>query len=194
MKDYNRTRELADRFEVDTTETTTGTNGYPSDLNLALTNFDTITELEECAATLKAEGYDYTILQLHKRDGWSLWNRSSANIEKGMYCCESSGEWTVRINPDENIREVAEYIVLGDDKEALTEAPSQEAEDELMKMVDEFESEVKAYAQQFPNTTMTVFYEPDQGYAVERILNDESTGYHSDTHHYRLAIEINFEE
>ncbi len=51
-------------------ETTSGTNGYPQDIQEAIVGFENWEQLEEIAEKYKLEA-----INLHKRDGWQLYER-----------------------------------------------------------------------------------------------------------------------
>lgn len=69
-------RELAEQNGLRFVETTSESNGYPSNLKDALIGFDTF---EEAEALAKEHGLD--IMLLHRRDGWQLWHRKANAYE-----------------------------------------------------------------------------------------------------------------
>lgn len=63
-------KELAEQYNLDYIETTTGSNGYPQNLQFAITGFDSFEKAQELA-----DMYNLRIESFEKRDGWQLWSR-----------------------------------------------------------------------------------------------------------------------
>ena len=185
MKDYNRIEELAERFGVTTAETTTGMNGYPQDLDLTITGFNTITELQEVYDELKVEGFDVFHIEMVKKEGQSLWNRGGCYPQVGMYARTNDSDWTVDFNPetDDAIEVAFDVILKGcelDDYEGF------------QKMLDNFD----LFADELDSLdeSCTVFFDPNQNYRVDYIVTNESTGYSRDTTTTKLGLSISFED
>lgn len=64
--------EIVHSTGLEMVETTTGMNGYPQDLGVALIGFDDFAQAEKLA-----KEYGMRITTLHKRDGWHLWERNN---------------------------------------------------------------------------------------------------------------------
>ena len=68
--------EIADLEGLDYVETTIGTNGYPENIQDAIVGFDNWEQLEKVA-----EKYNLNAINLHKRDGWQLYERQGRATE-----------------------------------------------------------------------------------------------------------------
>lgn len=66
-------RDLADENGLDYVSTTDQANGYPSNIQIAITGFETYEEAEKFAAE-----NDLKLIQIEKKDGWQLWHRRGA--------------------------------------------------------------------------------------------------------------------
>jgi hypothetical protein len=64
--------EIANEYNISVVETTIGTNGYPSNLQFALTDFESYEQYCEIK-----DKYNLQEISLHKKDGWQLYNRKS---------------------------------------------------------------------------------------------------------------------
>lgn len=63
--------QLAEDNGLNVVETTEGVNGYPKNLNIAITGFDSYKEAKEFA-----DEHNMEVVGLQKNDGWSLWEKS----------------------------------------------------------------------------------------------------------------------
>lgn len=63
--------ELVEENNLKVVETTEGVNGYPNNLNIAITGFDTYEE-----AKAFADEHNMEVVGLQKNDGWDLWEKS----------------------------------------------------------------------------------------------------------------------
>jgi hypothetical protein len=68
--------EIADIEGLEYIETTSGTNGYPQNIQGAIVGFDNWEQLEEVATK-----YKLNPINLHKRDGWQLYERQGIATE-----------------------------------------------------------------------------------------------------------------
>lgn len=68
--------EIADIEGLRYVETTSGTNGYPENIQDAIVGFDNWQQLEKVAEKYKLEA-----INLHKRDGWQLYERQGIATE-----------------------------------------------------------------------------------------------------------------
>lgn len=64
--------EIANEYDISIVETTIGTNGYPRNLQFALTDFESYEQYCEIR-----DKYNLQELSLHKKDGWQLWERNN---------------------------------------------------------------------------------------------------------------------
>jgi hypothetical protein len=72
----NLKRELSNRSNLDFVDTTSSSNGYPSDTSQAIVGFSTLE-----AAQNFAKKYGFETVLLHARDGWNFW----ARVSRGLY-------------------------------------------------------------------------------------------------------------
>ena len=79
--------DIASEAGYDVVETTSGVNGYPADLKYAVTGFEDFESAQEFA---KMNGL--TLISLHKRDGWQLWERGGSVSEPYKNSAELFGE------------------------------------------------------------------------------------------------------
>lgn len=68
--------EIADNEGLKYIETTSGTNGYPQNIQDAIVGFENWQQLEEVA-----EKYNLNPINLHRRDGWQLFERNGTATE-----------------------------------------------------------------------------------------------------------------
>jgi len=70
--DRSEIRDIASEYGLDVIETTTGLNGYPKDLKLAITGFETFEDARDLGDSM---GFD--LCTFHKKSGWDLWYRTN---------------------------------------------------------------------------------------------------------------------
>ncbi len=70
MKDL---RVLAEETGLDYVSTTDQENGYPSNIRIAITGFQTWEEAEKVA-----DENNLMLIQIEKKDGWKVWYRKGA--------------------------------------------------------------------------------------------------------------------
>lgn len=87
MNNYEKFHELASENDLRFIETTSGTNGYPQDLQPALIGFNDYEEAEEFAREHDLQTYIF-----HKRDGWQLWQRCNPAYEPFNISAEDYGD------------------------------------------------------------------------------------------------------
>jgi hypothetical protein len=170
--------EVAETHGLTATETTTASNGYPQGLRYALTDFESITQLKELSEQLTSEGREVEEVILHKRDGWQLWVRSVGSVTHGMYCQESANDWTIDIAPNDDTTGIASELVGIED----------DSPEDMVNIAERFAKDLKGEQRQ--DTTVTVFYDPDQNYRIDYSATDETTGYSYDTHNYKVGLLI----
>lgn len=194
--EFENIYEVAEYFELDTVETTSEGNGYPSNLKLALT-FDSITRLKEVASALSSKkGYDVSEVELHKKDGWQLWSRSNTPIRLGMYTKANDLNNVAYLNAQSEMLEDAIYqAVVGNDFIDDFDFDDEVSEfDRLFKWMEakreimaKWISEIEKY-----EGDITIFYDVEQNYEIDYIVSDEATGYSYDTHNYQCGLIIDF--
>lgn len=69
-------REIADIEELEYVETTSGMNGYPQNIQGAIVGFEDWEQLEKIAIK-----YNLNAINLHRRDGWQLYERKGIASE-----------------------------------------------------------------------------------------------------------------
>jgi hypothetical protein len=67
--------KIAEKEGLDIIETTSGSNGYPSNLGKALIGFESFEKVEELAIK-----YNLEIAQFNKKDGWHFWFRAGSGV------------------------------------------------------------------------------------------------------------------
>ena len=70
-------QEIAEKHDLEIIETTSERNGYPRDLKLAITGFDTFEDAENLA-----KKYGLNIESFTSRDGWGVWYRTGGKMYK----------------------------------------------------------------------------------------------------------------
>lgn len=194
------TVELADFYNLDYVETSSESNGYPNNLEWAIIA-DTISELLEIKEQLKNAGFNVQEYFLHKKNGWQLWSRQNTYLEKGQMTIASDSDWYWDFDMtdlDEVKKEV--YEMFWCDEEQMKEIANEQVEDgiydTLKEALNEYAEQVQFFINQLPKDggQIRVFYDPNQDYAIDYIVTEESTYYYNDTNHYRLAIAVDFED
>ena len=88
IKEEPNIREIAETNGLTYIETTSGSNGYPSNIKSAIIGFETFAEAEKLA-----DEHNLTIEFFKKKDGWQLWERTN-NIafEEMVNSCNDYGD------------------------------------------------------------------------------------------------------
>lgn len=175
----NKTQELSELFNLNVEEITDGTNGYPSNTQAVLTDFESIDHLKEVREELEMTGHVCAEILMHKKNGWSLWNYATQRIEAGMFRKAKDTDWTFDIDTNAKRKSKRNHIsvcLFGD----RPENPSEAKEIALGVLSELPENE----------GSITVFYDPDQEYRVDYWASDQTTGYYYDTNHYKIALLI----
>ena len=124
MKDL---RVLSEETGLDYVSTTDQANGYPSNIRIAITGFETWEEAEKIAAE-----NNLMLIQIEKKDGWKVWYRKGA------------ADSPISVSP-EDFGENYSAIYPCSQKDFLT----YEVEDDMITLLcdDEFDSidEIQAY-------------------------------------------------
>lgn len=189
---FSNIEEVATAFNLDITETTTGVNGYPNQLKQVLTGFSSISECLMIKEVLEAEGHTVYDLELHKRHGWQLWERINTLIRKGMWTAADDSDYYVDVTIHDETEDIAfdticrnrTFETFYEIKNAvsMTEDFAEELEDILSEIEDDGQ------------TTVRVFYNPDQNCNIDYYVHADSTGYEYDTHEYSLGLLVEFKE
>lgn len=180
--------DFAQTFNFDYEETTTGRNGYPENLNWAITS-DSITELIELKEQLESQGYEVEELELHKKAGWSLWSRIEAFLEIGKYTIAKDTDFTLSLDmsKDEEVlkNEIFETLFGSSYLSEIIEDYGFVKLEEIVKTVNDFFEEIES-----EEGEITVFYRPDNDYSIEYIVSEDTNGYSYDSNYYKLAIRV----
>lgn len=123
--------KIADIEGLQYVETTSGTNGYPQNIQDAIVGFDNWEQLEEVATK-----YNLNPINLHKRDGWQLYERqgiatepfknSSNDYGDDYFECDDADAYQKQVMEDvenwvKEIKEVYnELLTCGDDEVVIT--------------------------------------------------------------------------
>lgn len=188
---FSNIEEVSTAFNLDITETTTGVNEYPNQLKQVLTGFNSISECLMIKEVLEAEGHTVYDLELH-RHGWQLWERIDTLIHKGMLTAVSDSDYYVDVTIHAETEDIAfdticrnrTFETLYEIKNAVsvTEDFAEELEDILSEIEDDGQ------------TTVRVFYNPDQNCNIDYYVHADSTGYEYATHEYSLGLLVEFKE
>ncbi len=169
---------LAEALGLDYVSTTIGMNGYPECVKYAITS-DSIKELNDTIEYLEKLGFEVDKFELHKKDGWGLWNRTSVwGFEVGQYQTVSDQDWYFDFNPEWSEEEA---------KKAIAEETT-----DIEEIVDALYEEM-AYA----DNETRFFLDANNNYAIEYGVSKDSASYAYDTHNYQLSImvtEFNLED
>jgi hypothetical protein len=169
-----------------TVDTTTGTNGYPRHLKVAYTA-DTMGELRALKEAAEAEGHEVAILQLHRRDGWSLWERSyNHDLNDDAWMGIGEQDHTIRVHADTDREQEAFEVICGTKYEV----------ESAFDMLNAAEN-VRALAKELPSPNdleegeeVIVFLDANNGYSIDYAVRTGQNGYARDTHHYCTALLI----
>lgn len=69
--------KIAKKNGLDIIETTSSSNGYPSNVGKAIIGFNSFSQAEELAVK-----YNLELAQFNKRDGWHFWFRTGAGVNE----------------------------------------------------------------------------------------------------------------
>lgn len=169
---------IQDMYDLEMVETTIGTNGYPSRVRPALT-CDSISTLQK----VLDENENMESVWLHKRDGWSLWERSNGGyMNPDTFMRESEIEYSIRLVCDENTTIEDVFVaIFGYDwyeyqstKDIIGNISNWENGEWGDLIRDRFVGRV--------------FYNPFNDYAIDYTVEIDQNGYCYDTHHYKYGI------
>lgn len=169
----NLIESLAYNNDLEIVSTTSGTNGYPSNVKLALIGFKDIDQAKEIA-----DAWELAIICLHKRDGWNLWERGNEMYDS--------------FETDESMLESDNYTLYekGSEEEFFSEMMEQlesfgfrniEKFNEFAANVKESYSEIESLDE---DELAVITYD---GKFIEK-RNRKVMGYSLDTHHYVIGV------
>lgn len=193
METSTKTRDnygalLAAATRIDTTAN--GGNGYPRHLKVAYTA-DTMGELRDLYDAATAEGRDVTVLCLHRRDGWGLWERSNIGNEHDLdddrWMGTSESDWTITIDKDSDTDADAFALICGETREV----------DSARDLFETAEA-VKALAAELidpdeleDGEEVIYFLDGNNGgWGINYSVKTGQNGYAYDTHQYCMAIQV----
>lgn len=167
MKDISA---IAYEAGLGTTTVTFGSNGYPSNLRLAITDFEDFDE-----AMHIAEANDLDIVVLHQRDGWNLWECKGTTDRPLTISAADYGnsyrQYT-KGNIDDIVDEAKETILGMDNLDAMEETLSRarDVADEVADLEDD---------------QMLIVNEDN---LIVDTIREQMMKWSYDTHHYCIAV------
>lgn len=180
------TEIIADCKEVETTER--GGNSYPRRLRRAYTA-DTIGELRDLVQAAQAAGHKVSVLYLHRRDGWALWERyntaSDHDLEDDYFQAKAEDDWTITITNESDAKQEAFLAVCGEGY------PVDDAQDlfRRAKQVRYLASELPDPANLEDGESVVVFMDANNR-SINYTVATGQNGYGYDTHEWCLAVEV----
>lgn len=171
---------------IDTTEG--GGNGYPRRLKVAYTA-DTMQELRELQQAAEAAGDSVSIVELHRRYGWALWERTSYahDLDDDAYMGTSERDWIITIDKDSDRADEAFGTVCGEGYEVLDYA-------DLLakaKAVEGLSKELPDPSDLEEGERVVCFLDSTSGgWGIEYTVKTGQNGYSYDTHQYCTALMI----
>jgi hypothetical protein len=167
-------------------ETTIGSNGYPSRLQYAY-YCDSKKEMEEIIEKLKSDGEIVEELFIHKKNGWSLWNRQITQHDLIDFTIRKESEWYIQLDmnqTEEDIKEEIKFELIGDDEDYIEEV----GVEKVNEIVEDFYSNLEHYKDK---GEVHIFYSPERENNIEYIITDDCTGYHDgDVTTYQMAFTV----
>lgn len=176
--------ELADWLELYHEDTTTGMNGYPENVKEAIVS-NSLRELEEIAEHLKSLGFEVTKLELHRKEGWHLWNRKSIPFfTEGQYMQANDQDYYFDYDPkwdEDQAKEELFNLVVGEGTPIENYAILNHWHERINNLYDEMCncSELTRF-----------FLDADNEYTIDYSVSSNSSGYYDDTNYYQLAIMV----
>lgn len=181
---------IATTKTVDTTKN--GGNGYPRDLQVAYTA-DTMGELRELYDAAIAAGHEATVVHLHRRDGWALWERtrngSKHDLDDEEWMGVGEQDWTITITNASDSEQKAFEFICGTGYEV------ESAQDLLMKAkaVEALSKELGDGNDLEDDEKVLVFLDANNG-GINYIVRTGQNGYQYDTHQYCTGIVVTEQE
>ena len=182
--------ELIGTIDIKSIETTEGGgNGYPRRLSMAYTA-DTMGELRELKEAAEAAGHEVSVIHLHRRDGWALWERhnngSKHDLADDKWMGTSDQDWTITINSACDREQEAFAAICGDRYEV------EDVEDLMAKAkaVKELAEDL-ADPDGLENDEVVIhFLDSNNGWRINYTVQTGQNGYSHDTHQYCTALVI----
>lgn len=174
--EFGSNSEVAKQLCLDYEDTTIERNGYPRNINQMIVS-GSIETLNNLADKLVSLGFDVEKYELHKKDGWHIWNRTSiAFFDKGNYQIVNDQDYTFDYDP------------------AWTEAEAKKnISEDITECIDMIEILYKEMS--YAKKPTKYFLDENNNYAIEYGVCEDQANYSYDTNHYQLAIRIeDFEE
>ena len=169
--------EVAAEYNLDIIETTSGMNGYPRHIRKALVGFESFEQAEEIAAET-----GLCMMELHRRDGWQLWERANMTCRPfDMTHAKLGGDCDMSMDCTEDAIEcVDEMLTDYEENKNYTE--------EKLEEVRAAATELKAEIQKnIGKDKFVMLYGCGSPFAYE-VFDHYSMGYYYDTHHYCIAL------
>lgn len=162
-------RQLAENNNLDYIETTSASNGYPSNIEGAIGGFDNFKQAKEFA-----DENDMTLIKIHKRDGWGLWARGGWVNSPFHNSSEDYGDnYTQFQKMDED-----DFL----DEEVHEQATNFSTFDELENFITKRKNIFKQIEDLEDGQILIVH----EGIA-EEVIDEYSMGFSHDTHHYMIV-------
>lgn len=163
--------EIADMEGLRYVETTSGSNGYPSNIQGAIVGFENWEQLEEVA--LK---YNLNPINLHRRDGWQLYERQGNASEPYKNSCNDYGD------------DYAQYDDADAYQKQIMEDVLPYAELSTFEEVEEWLKEKKEVYEELLTCGENEIVITYQGRFYEKI-NETSMSFYHDTHNYIIGLQ-----
>ena len=163
--------EIADIEGLEYIETTSGMNGYPLNIQGAIIGYDDWEHLEKVA-----EKYNLNAINLHRRDGWQLYERQGIATEPYKNSCNDYGDdYAEYNNADAYEREIMEDVF------PYAELTTFEEVEKWVKERKEVYEELLTCGE----NEIVITY---QGRFYEKI-NETSMSFYHDTHTYVIGLQ-----
>jgi hypothetical protein len=163
--------EIADLESLDYVETTSGTNGYPENIKDVIVGFDNWEQLEKVA-----EKYNLNAINLHKQDGWQLYERQGRATEPYKNSSDDYGD------------DYAQY----DDADAYQKQTMEDAlpyaELSTFEDIEKWLKEKKEVYEELLTCGENEIVITNQGRFYEKI-NETSMEFSHDTHNYIIGLQ-----
>lgn len=160
-------RDIAEQEGFDIIETTTGTNGYPQNLKLAIVGFENFED-----AQALADKYNLDVQSFEKRDGWQLWSRNN----RTMFEAYKLDVWR---DFGDNYNEVDADVIIDSIKDNIDNLEYKDVADYLREQANILEEIENAEEDEVVVTYMGEYYDT---------LPRESMSFYHDTRHYIIGL------
>ena len=160
-------KELAEDYNLEYIETTTGTNGYPQNIKPALVGFETFEQAQEIA-----DMYNLSIESFEKRDGWSLWTRNNRTMFDA-YKLDAQRDF------GDNYNEVDADVIIDGIKDNIDNLEYEDIADYLTEQATILEEIESAGENEVVVTYMGKYYDT---------LPQQSMSFYHDTRYYIIGL------